>query len=149
MKGQLRRGSELERNKRVIRQLVEAINAQDYDRLDGLVAPDFIRHSYTAGSPGVRSLDDLKRFLRSEFETFPDAHESIADIVAEGDKVSVRHRFRGTQTGHLGPFPPSGRTMTTEYIAIYRLVAGVIVEAWAEWDNLVGLAQLGHYQPPA
>ena len=27
---------------------------------------------------------------------------------------------------------------------IYRLESGRIVEAWAEWDNLAGLKQLGH-----
>jgi predicted ester cyclase len=36
-----------------------------------------------------------------------------------------------------------------EYLAIYRLPDGRIVEAWAEWDNLAGLAQLGQYRPPA
>lgn len=35
--------------------------------------------------------------------------------------------------------------MTAEYIAIYRIADGVIVESWAEWDNLSGLIQLGHY----
>jgi SnoaL-like polyketide cyclase len=68
--------------------------------------------------------------------------------LGEGDKVTVRHRFRGTQLGPLGAHPASRRTLTAEYIAIYRLVDGVIVEAWAEWDNLSGLTQLGHYLPP-
>ena len=37
--------------------------------------------------------------------------------------------------------------MTANYMAIYRLGGGVTVESWAEWDNLSGLTQLGHYQP--
>ena len=140
---------DLERNKAVVRAFVEAINAQDWDRLDALVAPDFVRHSYAGGSPGVCSRDDLKRFLVDEFETFPDAHEAIADLLAEGDRVAVRHRFRGTQLGPMGPHPPSGRVMTADYLAIYRLAGGVIAEAWAEWDNMAGLAQLGHVTPKA
>jgi hypothetical protein len=39
--------------------------------------------------------------------------------------------------------------MTADYLAIYRLEGGRVAEAWAEWDNLSGLAQLGHYNPPA
>lgn len=31
--------------------------------------------------------------------------------------------------------------------AIYRLERGRIAEAWAEWDNLYGLQQLGHHDP--
>lgn len=136
---------EVERNKAVVRAFVAAVNAQDWVRLAELVAPDFIRHSYAGGSPGVHSRDDLLRFLRGEFETFPDAREVVADLLAEGDRVAVRHSFQGTQTGPMGPHPPSGRVMTADYLAIYRLVGGVIAEAWAEWDNLSGLSQLGHH----
>lgn len=140
------RVSEVDRNKAVVAAFVEAVNAQDWGRVAELVAPEFVRHSHAGGSPGVRSRDDLLRFLRGEFETFPDAQEGIADMVAEGDRVAVRHSFRGTQSGPMGPHPPSARVMAADYLAIYRLANGRIVEAWAEWDNLSGLAQLGHYE---
>ena len=64
--------------------------------------------------------------------------------MAEGDRVAVRHRFRGTEPGPMGPYSPSGAGMTTDYLTIYRLSQDRIVEAWAGWDNLSGLAQLGH-----
>jgi steroid delta-isomerase-like uncharacterized protein len=135
---------QVERNKAVVRAFVAAVNSQDWGRLADLVAPDFVRHSHAGGSPGIRSRDDLLRFLQGELETFPDAREEVADLVAEGDRVAVRHAFRGTQTGPMGPYPPSGRVMVADYLAIYRLAGGVIAEAWAEWDNLCGLSQLGH-----
>lgn len=135
-----------EKNKDVVRAFVDAVNRQDWDRVATLVAPEFTRHSHAAGSPGVRSRGELLRFLQAEFETFPDAREEIADILAEGDRVAVRHSFRGTQAGPMGPYPPSGRIMSADYLAIYRLENGVIVEAWAEWDNQSGLVQLGHVQ---
>lgn len=134
----------VERNKSLIQAFADAINRRDWHRLDDLVAIDFIRHSYAA--PGVRSRQDLKRYLREEFMAFPDAYESIEDMVAQGDRVAVRHRFCGTQAGRLGPHPASGRVMTADYLAIYRVAAGVIAEAWVEWDNLAGLIQLGHYK---
>ena len=49
----------------------------------------------------------------------------------------------------MGPYPASGRSMQSDYIAIYRIANNQIVEAWAEWDNLSGLAQLGHFRAPA
>jgi predicted ester cyclase len=136
---------DIERNKDLIQAFAEAINARDWHRLDELVAIDFVRHSFAA--PGVRSRQDLKRYLRDEFVTFPDAFESIEDLVAEGDRVAVRHRFCGTQAGPLGPYAASGKVMTADYLAIYRGAAGVIAEAWVEWDNLAALAQLGHFRP--
>ena len=135
--------SDLERNKRIVLAFVDAVNAQDWDALDGLVAPGFVRHSAAAGDSGVGSLDDLKWFLRNEYLTFPDARETIEDLVAEGDRVAARHLLTGTQTGPFGDHPASGRPVRVPYLAVYRLEAGRLVEAWAEWDNLAALAQMG------
>jgi predicted ester cyclase len=126
---------EPERNAAVVEALVAAINAHDWERLDHLVAPAFVRHSHATVTPAVRSRDDFKRFLQGELDAFPDARETIADMVAQRERVAVRHHFEGTQTGPLGPYPPSGRRLAAEYLAIYRLAEGLIVEAWGEWDN--------------
>lgn len=72
----------------MVREFNDAINARDWDRLDRTVAPDFVRHSHAA--PDVGSREELKRYLRDEFDIFPDAQETIEDILAEGDKVAVR-----------------------------------------------------------
>jgi predicted ester cyclase len=131
-------------NKSLIRAFVEAVNAQDWPRVMTMLAPDFKRHSAAAGEPGVRSATDLVAFLQAEFVTFPDATETLLDLVAEGDRVAARHHFRGTQLGPMGPFQPSGKVLSSSYLAIYRIENQRIAEAWAEWDNLTGLKQLGH-----
>lgn len=133
-----------EANKSLIRSFIEAVNAQDWQRLLELLASDFKRHSAAAGEPSVNSARDLVTFLKAEFITFPDAFETLLDIVAEGDKVAARHGFRGTQLGPMGRFPPTGKVLEATYLAIYRVENGRIAEAWAEWDNLAGLKQLGH-----
>ena len=127
-----------------IRAFVDAINAQDWIGLDSLVALDFVRHSVAAGDPEVRSRADLVAFLRREYDVFPDATETILDVFADGEKVAVRHHFQGTQLGAMGSYPPTGKSMAADYIAIYRVRDGQILEAWVEWDNLAGLRQLGH-----
>ena len=133
-----------EDNKSIVRGFVDAINAKDWARLRSVLAPDFKRHSVAAGKPGVRSAEELIAFLLAEYATFPDAHETLLDLVAEGEKVAARHLFRGTQLGAMGQFPPSGKVLEATYLAIYRFNSGRIVEAWAERDNLAGLKQLGH-----
>ncbi len=136
--------SQLERNKALVRAFVAAVNRQDWDAVGALVRPDFRRHSAAAGPPGVESAAGLIGFLRGEYATFPDAAEELLDLVAEGDRVAARHRFRGPQLGALGPYPPTGRVLEATYLAIYRLEEGRIAEAWAEWDSRDGLRQLGH-----
>ena len=131
-------------NKSLVLTFVEAINAQDWARVLAVTAPDFKRHSTAAGAPAVRSAQDLVKFLQAEFITFPDAVEIVLDLVAEGDKVAARHQFFGTQLGPMGTFGPTGKALNATYLAIYRIENQRIVEAWAEWDNLAGLKQLGH-----
>lgn len=137
-----------EAHKALIRAFVEAINAQDWDGLRARLAPGFVRHSVAAGEPGVRSAEALIQFLQAELGTFPDAQESLEALVAEGEWVAAQHRFRGTQQGPMGAFPPSGRRLDAPYLALYRIEQGRIAEAWAEWDRLAGLQQLGHLETP-
>src|SRR6185503_1929342 len=138
-----------EHNEAVVREFVEAVNRRDWSRLEELLAPEFVRHSSTFGQPQIRSREQLRDFLAGEAGTFPDAHESIHFLVAEGDMVAVHSGFRGTQCGPVGPFPASGKTLSADFISIYRVVAGRIAEVWVEWDCLSGLIQLGHLAPPS
>ena len=136
-----------ETNKAVIRSFVSAVNNHNWDHLRMLLVPDFVRHSNAGGVPEVRSAEELITYLKNEYVTFPDAEETVLDLVAEGESVAVRSHFRGTQRGSIGSYPPSGKVLSATYLAIYRLERGRIAEAWAEWDNLHGLRQLGHYIP--
>lgn len=138
-----------ENNKSVVRAFVEAVNQQDWHRFDELLAPDFARHSSTSGQPQIRSRDQLREFLASEAGTFPDAHETIHFLVAENDMVAVHSGFRGTQRGPMGPFPASGRTLSADFMSVYRVADGRIAEVWVEWDCLSGLIQLGHLTMPS
>ena len=138
-----------EANKQVVREFVDAINRQDWGRFEELVAPDFVRHSSTYGQSPIRSRDQLREFLAAEAGTFPDAHETVHFLVAEGEMVAVHSGFRGTQRGRLGSFPASGRPLSADFISIYRVEDGRIAEAWVEWDCLSGLIQLGHIAAPS
>lgn len=132
----------------IVRRMIDAINERDLDALDALMAPDVRRHS--AATPGVtvESLEQFKEFLRQDFAAVPDSRLEIELMFAGGDHVGMRIIYGGTQTGPLGPFPPSGRTFELPFLGIARIEDGKIAELWAEWDNLAMLAQLGHVAPP-
>jgi len=135
-----------EQNKTLIRSFINSVNSRDWENLRMLLAAHFVRHSYAAGDPEVRSADELIDFLRNECTTFPDAQETLLDLVAEDEKVAVRSHFCGTQLGCMGSYAPSGKVLLATTLAIYRLEGGRIAEAWVEWDNLHGLRQLGHHR---
>jgi steroid delta-isomerase-like uncharacterized protein len=74
---------------------------------------------------------------------FPDLQAHVEDIVAAGDKVAVRVRFRGTHAGEFLGFPATGRTV--EYVSheFYRIAGGLIAEEWICSDMATLLGQLG------
>lgn len=138
-----------ESNKEIVRGMAEAVNERDFDALDELVAEDVHRHS--AATPGVtvENLDQFKEFLRQDLAAVPDAQQEINMILAEDDLVAAHLTYRGTQTGQMGPFPPSGKPLEIPFIGILRIEDGKIAEMWVEWDNLSALMQLGHFPPEA
>jgi predicted ester cyclase len=86
-------------------------------------------------------------------KAFPDFHETIEDITAEGNKVWVRFKGTGTHIGeYTGYAPligkitlaPTGNKFTMTGVLIYRIVDGKIVEkeAWV-YDLLDFYKQLG------
>jgi len=136
----------LEENKAIIHSLFKALNKHNPALLDDLMAPDYVNHTLQ-----IRGLESLKQFETEVYKGFPDWHETIEDIIAEGDKVSVRYRVRGTHTGewnYLGiTLPPTGKKITITAVAIYRIVDDKIAEGWHVYDLLDFYKQLDIIEP--
>ena len=60
-----------EQNKAVIRRFIDAWNSRQPDVFDGLMASDVVRHCEATPSVEVRSLDQVKEFLRHDSGIFP------------------------------------------------------------------------------
>jgi C-1 hydroxylase len=104
-----------EENKVIVRRFINAYNQRNLDVFDELVATDYVDHTHRQ-----RGRENLKRLFILAFEAFPDWHEQIEAIVAEGDVVWVRVTATGTHTGewsHFGiSFPPTGRKLTMSMV---------------------------------
>jgi ketosteroid isomerase-like protein len=79
-----------EQNKTVIRSFLEAWNNRQPEAFDELIAPDVVRHCQATPATEVRSLDQLKEFLRQDTAVFPDSRQTIVHMIAEGDLVGLR-----------------------------------------------------------
>ncbi|KMO41940.1 hypothetical protein VQ02_04510 [Methylobacterium variabile] len=106
------------------------------------IAPDFVRHDpgldFTVRGPeGVRRLGEVLHCGVTELAL------PIDEVIAEGDRVLVRLRFRGRHTGDLMGLPASGRSVDIAVMDLFRIVDGRLVEHWALLDNLGLLKQVG------
>lgn len=140
--------AKLDEEKQVVHKFAEAINNQQWDSLDDLVQPNFIRHSDATMGPQVKSLDDFKNLQKDFLESMPDQKITIEKLIAEGDYVAALATYSGTQDGPMPPFPPSGKKVKSRFISFFRFEKGKIAELWVEWDNLSMLKQLGYFPPP-
>jgi predicted ester cyclase len=141
------KSTQQEKNKEVVLKLVEAVNNRDFDLLDEIVAPNFVRHCQATPDIQVKSLDDMKQFLRNDLQVFPDSRINLEMIIAEGNMVAGYLTYSGTQKGAMGPYPATDKKVELGYLSIIRLEGSKITEMWVEWDNLVILSQLGHWPP--
>jgi predicted ester cyclase len=55
----------------------------------------------------------------------------------------VNERRDGTHKGELEGMPPTGKTFTSSFFTVFRIVDGKIVEEWEIFDELGMMMQLG------
>lgn len=130
--------------KDLMRRFESAMNARQLDLLDELISPDVVRHCEATPGFEVTNLDQLKDFLRADASVFPDNKQTFEHILVDGDMAAVWATYEGTQSGQMGPFPPSEKYAKFSFSGVFRLEDGKIAEWWVTWDNMAILGQLGH-----
>lgn len=131
-----------EANKQVVRDLYAALDAQDFDRLNAMAAPDLEGRipGTTEAIPWSTVLSEMVPMYYGAFEGY---HHVIDQLVAEGDWVVARLTFHGTHTGDFMGAPPTANEMTYGGIHMIRVVDGIIGEFWILEDDLGLMRQVG------
>jgi serine phosphatase RsbU (regulator of sigma subunit)/predicted ester cyclase len=119
-----------EKNKALVRRLLEAHAEGDLDALKELLAPDFVDHSLLPGQDPGR-----EGYIRSAAEQ----HAALSDIrylieyqATDGDMVISRLTMRATHDrGMLFGVAPTGKAWSAPIIVIDRVSGGQIVEEWS------------------
>jgi predicted ester cyclase len=129
-------------NKQICRDYFKAFLTRDAGWMQKHVAKTFVRHDpgldfEVRGPEGVLQLHDVL------MPAFPDMRLDLEDLVAEGEKVLVRLVIRATHTGPFGAMAATGRTIRVPVLDLFQVRDGVLIEHWAQLDNLGMLKQLG------
>ena len=131
-----------EANKALVRRYMEqAWNVGNLNVLDELDSPNLKRYMSAASAP-IDAAGQKQRIVGLR-TVFPDIHVTIDDMIAEGDRVTVRMTARGTQKVAFMGIPPTGKQMTVTAIDIFRVENGKFVEHWGGPDTMDLVQQLG------
>jgi len=130
-----------EQNQIVVRQVFEAIDAQDYARLRDLLAPGIVIHY--SGPQEDLTYDAAAQFIGAFYKAFPDYSHAVEDVFAKGNRVAIRILQKATQKGELEGVPFTGNKIEYYQITIMEVQDGKVQKWWIVEDNLGMYQQLG------
>jgi steroid delta-isomerase-like uncharacterized protein len=129
-----------EMNKTIALQTMEALHQRDLDSVRANMAADARFYGW---APEPLDADGHRAFMSALLSTFPDSNFLIDDVIAEGDKVAVRHRLQGTHQAELQGIPATGRRVEIGAIVVFRIEDEKVAEAWLNADIMGMMQQLG------
>ena len=102
--------------------------------IPNLFSENFVGHF--PGGDTVHGREGLAAEVMAHRKAFPDWTEEVEDEIIDHDRVAVRFRSRGTNTGDFLGNPPTGSRVEISEVAIFRLEDGKIAEQWVYPDML-------------
>jgi len=148
LRGRRRPGRATSDAKLLARWVIEEPWKDNWHVLPSHVSPTYIGHDLAAAESHAGP-DALRAQLERLVQAFPDGRVTVDEQFSEGDVVTSRWTFRGTQTGELSGIAPTGKQVTVAGMTISRVDSGGVAEEWTSWDRLGMLVQLGAVTEPA
>jgi hypothetical protein len=128
----------LEENKRVVLEYVEAFNRRDEATLRGLFTEDALIY----GVLGWGGMDEVVPIWREIWAAF-NVQLNVAAIIAEGDMVAVRYDERGEFVGPFRGNEPTNRPFECVAMEWFILEGGRIKRRWGARDSATQARQMG------
>lgn len=119
-------------NKEIVRRSRDELwNGRDITSIDRYFSENMVSSLYGRGS----DREQMKDFARDFLHAIPDLRFEIEDIIAEEDRVAIRWRIEGTQTGILFGAEPTGSTFNVAGFSFDRIEGNLICETWPLLDK--------------
>src|SRR5262249_47605702 len=110
-----------ETNKEILARGIQALNRGDLQEWFDVHDTSVVAHGIV---PDPADYEGIKQFYAALREAFPDFHDSLEDMVAEGDRVAIRFTLQGTHHGELFGVPATGNSVAVSAQGIYRFGDG-------------------------
>lgn len=127
-----------EDNKRVVAEFVERCqHKHELAFADEVFHPEFVNHYRPDGRSipeGEHPASGFQAFYGGLLRALPDATMEINEQLAERDLVATRKTLRGTHLGELWDLLPTGNLVEFEFIDIFRVRDGRLIEHWTSMD---------------
>ncbi len=127
--------------RRAMERYIEAMNSGAIETMGEYIADTFNQTFY--GFPEVVGVSGARAYVTMLRAAYSELHQSIDEMLVDGDKVAMRGTLRGVHTGAIRGIPPSGNRIEMPYLCIAHVRNGQVERAWIALDKLEYLRQLG------
>jgi steroid delta-isomerase-like uncharacterized protein len=132
--------------KDIAKDFLEAWNKRDFDRMRGLMHPDY---TYTGGDGKEQKGREAGLAVSQMFAgAFPDGRIDVVNLKDFGDTVLVEFIGRGTHRGDLMGIAPTGRSVTIPVCDVLELRDGKIYREREYMDMVTIMVQVGVTRVP-
>ena len=131
----------IDRNRQVVADFLAGTHSGRFDVIDTTVA----EHIATRGFPGFNptNREEYKEWFRTFQSGFSDMEFETPATVADAENVAVRWRVTVNHTGRFAGVEATGKRVSFEGMALYRVEDGQIVDTSLYIDELSLLQQVG------
>jgi predicted ester cyclase len=132
-----------EHNEAIVRRIYsEYLDELDPSAADELLDADVVLHGVAAFGQGY-GRENVKEGFSAFLSGFAERHTDVEDVIAQGDRIVVRHTHHLKHADEVFGVPPTGRQLNVWGIDIFRLEEGRIAEWWVIDDTMGMMQQLG------
>jgi len=112
---------------------------------------EFIMEYINATSGSIKTRELLEKYngdpglvdnILFKESIFPQYEVSVEEIIAEGDRVVVRAKFKGIHKGEWLGVAPTNKEVTYTFVVGYEIRNNKIAHSWLVADNLAIVEQL-------
>ena len=114
------------------------------DIADQIVDPNYAPEWIYIDKKGPDQVKYEIKYFRS---VFPNLKYTIIETAALSDRVWIRYKAKGTQTGSAWGFPPTGKTVEFDGATILYVKDGKVIDQWGAFSFYDMLTDLGLTPP--
>jgi predicted ester cyclase len=131
----------VKQNKATLKRMYDEVwNKGNYGAVQELVSPDY-QHGDYKGPEG------WKQLVSSMRTAFPDLHDTIDQVIGEGNWLAYRVSLTGTFKAKYGDIKPTGKKLKMTQILFSQFKAGKLVATVPLSDTLAFYQSLGIAPP--
>jgi steroid delta-isomerase-like uncharacterized protein len=119
--------------KTLTRELVDAWNARDWERLAPLYTADYEGLEVGDAAP-QHGLAGLQQSAQRYWDAFPDLRILELECIVQDERVALAWVARGTHRGRLMNIPATGRTVMVQGISWLVMEDGRVKRSTTIWD---------------